>query len=754
MNNQNDRTRLDDSAAFQFMTLDILENILQYSDNPGQLGKYLTQQIRELIGGRVITLVQCIHGLKGSKHRVISIHPKRYENSTVNDHIKSLALACHEITEPTVWQPDAIPPGVAEILSALECQSSIAIPLNVGTTRVGVLLILELFDIYAMDKVLHVLEPLSSVTALILRNALLYENQEAVITARTLQLSIRNQITNVFLTTPDHEMYTELLKIILEYTESEIGVFGYLDEQDGLVAPTMSWAVWDQCQVPDKSTIFPRDAWGDSAWPQAIREKRAIYSNEASKEIPEGHMEIHRHISLPVIYQDAVVGLIQIANKGTKYTDRDVNLLEEIATHIAPILNARLQRDRIEDERRQATETIQKQLDELERSRQALLGILEDAKQAELALKDSEAKYIDLYDNAPDMYVSVDAKTALVTQCNQTLARNLGYSREEIIGHPIFDLYHPDCMQEVQKAFQQFVESGEIHDKELILMRKDGSKLDVSLNVSAVRDEDGNILHSRSTWRDITERKQTEGELQKHRLHLEELVADRTAELNAINKELEAFSYSVSHDLRAPLRTMDGFSQAVIEDYGDQLDDEGKDYLRRIRRASQHMAQLIDDILQLSRISRAEMHTEAVELSKLVRSIADTLQQSQSERQVEFAIEDGIVVQGDKRLLAIALENLLSNAWKFTANKPKGMIEFGITEYDKDIVYYVRDNGAGFDIKHAEKLFTPFQRLHSDEDYPGTGIGLSTVQRIIRRHSGNIWAEAEPGQGATFYFTL
>ena len=256
------------------------------------------------------------------------------------------------------------------------------------------------------------------------------------------------------------------------------------------------------------------------------------------------------------------------------------------------------------------------------------------------------------------------------------------------------------------------------------------------------------------SFRDITERKQAEAELQKYHEHLEDLVTKRTAELSAINQELEAFSYSVSHDLRSFLRTINGFSQILIEDYGSQLDEMGNDHLRRIKSACQRMGELIDDLLKLSRISRSELHIEAVDLSQLLQSIANSFQQNQPERHVDIIIPDGVVVQGDKRLLTIALENLLGNAWKFTANEPKGKIEFGITGQDGGVAYFIRDNGVGFDIKDAERLFVPFQRLHSESDYPGTGIGLSTVQRIIHRHGGRIWAEAETGKGATFYFTL
>lgn len=225
-------------------------------------------------------------------------------------------------------------------------------------------------------------------------------------------------------------------------------------------------------------------------------------------------------------------------------------------------------------------------------------------------------------------------------------------------------------------------------------------------------------------------------------------------ELVAVNKELEAFSYSVSHDLSAPLRSLDGFSQAMLEDYNDKVDEQGKDFLGRIRAASQRMGQLIDDLLELSRITRIEMHRETVDLTALAQTIAKELQEREPQRRVEFVIAQGAVADGDSRLLRVALDNLLGNAWKFTAKRPDARIEFGITRHKGGTAYFVRDNGAGFDMTYADKLFDAFQRLHKPTEFPGIGIGLATVQRVIRRHGGSIWAEGAVGKGATFFFTL
>jgi light-regulated signal transduction histidine kinase (bacteriophytochrome) len=257
-------------------------------------------------------------------------------------------------------------------------------------------------------------------------------------------------------------------------------------------------------------------------------------------------------------------------------------------------------------------------------------------------------------------------------------------------------------------------------------------------------------------------------ELQLHATELEERVAERTreiaahnetlkrqaAELVAANTELDAFAYSVSHDLRAPLRSIDGFSQILLEDHAERLDEAGRDSLNRVRAASQRMGMLIDDLLKLAKVTRSEMRTEAVDVSAMARDIAAELQRAAPERQVEFTISPGLEARGDARLLRVALENLLRNSWKYTAKQARPRIEVGCVEGNGERAFMVRDNGAGFDMQYADKLFGVFQRLHSADEFEGTGVGLATVRRVISRHGGRIWAEGAVDQGATFYFTL
>jgi two-component system sensor histidine kinase/response regulator len=237
-------------------------------------------------------------------------------------------------------------------------------------------------------------------------------------------------------------------------------------------------------------------------------------------------------------------------------------------------------------------------------------------------------------------------------------------------------------------------------------------------------------------------------------LELAETRAELVRELEHKNRELESFSYAVSHDLRAPLRRIDSFSRAILESQGKRLDDEGRKFLSRVREASQQMSQLIDDVLYLSRVTRTELRDQEVDLSAVAELVVSRLQEGQPDRLVEVKIRPGVVVTGDGQLLKIALENLLQNAWKFTGKQTEPRIEFGLTQTSGEPTYFIRDNGAGFEMTYASRLFGPFQRLHSQQDFPGSGIGLATVQRIIHRHGGRVWAEGLVGQGATFYFTL
>jgi light-regulated signal transduction histidine kinase (bacteriophytochrome) len=288
-------------------------------------------------------------------------------------------------------------------------------------------------------------------------------------------------------------------------------------------------------------------------------------------------------------------------------------------------------------------------------------------------------------------------------------------------------------------------------------LKKDGTEFPVEISLSPLKlagEEDHMII---AAIRDISKQKEAEKEIKKLNDNLEKLVSERTADLKqleSINRELEAFSYSVSHDLRAPLRSIEGFSAKIIKEYDGIFDDQSKDYFARIIKASRHMGKLIDDLLKLSRFSRVELKLEITDLSSMAESIASELKNSDPVRNVEFLIQDDLTVWADRSLLQIALQNLFDNAWKYSKNREVTRIEFGFGLKNNLKAYYMKDNGVGFNMKYADRLFKSFQRLHSISEFEGSGIGLATVQRIIHRHQGAIWAEGEENNGAAFYFTL
>ena len=364
-------------------------------------------------------------------------------------------------------------------------------------------------------------------------------------------------------------------------------------------------------------------------------------------------------------------------------------------------------------------------------------------------LHKSEEKYRLLFQNAQiGMYRSkIDGSAFL--DVNDKFAKILGFSREELLGtEGRIRWANPEDRGNMIKRLKEY--GGILTNYETQVLAKNGDIREVLASIE-LHPNEGSLD---GTMMDITERKKAEEEIKKLNESLERRVRERTNDLQISNKELEAFAYSVSHDLRAPLRTIDGFSHALLDDYDDKLDVQGKDYLRRVRAATQMMAQLIDDMLKLSRVTRTEMNIEKVNLTQIARSVINELQKSQPERFINIKIADGLEDTADSRLMRLALENLLGNAWKFTGKQAEAVIEFGATKEDERKVYFIRDNGAGFDMAYVDKLFAPFQRLHTMEEYPGTGIGLATVQRIINRHGGRVWAKGQVGKGATFYFSL
>ncbi len=342
-----------------------------------------------------------------------------------------------------------------------------------------------------------------------------------------------------------------------------------------------------------------------------------------------------------------------------------------------------------------------------------------------------------------------------VQSANAAFYRTFCIGKLETVSKLVFDLDRGEWdIPRLRTLLSEVITGGSFEDFEV---KHDFPRLGrrvMLLNARGVHGDEDDTAMVLLAIEDVTDKVQAWDALYKLNRELEDRVRDRTHELESTNMELEAFCYSVSHDLRAPLRAIDGFSEELLKCYAERLDEKGRHYLRRVRAGTQRMGQLIDDLLDLSRISRGEMKREQVDLTDMAKAIAAELRQQTSDREVSFDIQPDLVGEGDPGLLKVALENLLGNAWKFTSKRPLVTIEFGQTQHDGKTAYFVRDNGAGFNPAFAGKLFGAFQRLHKEKDFPGTGIGLATVQRVIHRHGGHVWAEGAIEKGATFYFTL
>ncbi|MFA6128663.1 MAG: PAS domain S-box protein [Bacteroidales bacterium] len=514
----------------------------------------------------------------------------------------------------------------------------------------------------------------------------------------------------------EKQLYDYALEHAVQLTDSKIGFFHLIsDDQQGVILTTWNSEALKNCTAVYHNH-YPIENAGN--WVDCVRLKRPVIYNDFAnspnqKGLPEGHSPVLRFMSIPVMDGDKVRIIFGVGNKAEDYNEFDMLHLQLIANELHKIIVQR---------------------------------------RAEEALQESEARYRTLFHGAAEGILVADIGTKKFLYANPAQCRMLGYAKEELEQMTIESIHPEKDLNWILNEFMAQARGEKTVALDIPCLCKNGTILyaDILTTPMVINGLTCNV----GFFSDNTERHKAKEEIRKLNLELEKRVVERTSQLEAANKELETFAYSVSHDLRAPLRAIDGFSHALLEDYQDKIDTQGKNYLQRVRLAAQRMAQLIDDLLSLSRLNRSEMNIQQVNLSKMFREIADDLHRSQPGRKVRFMIEEGIIVLGDGRLLRVVLENLIGNAWKFTSKHPVAAIEFGLMQQTEGPVYFIRDDGAGFDMNYANKLFGAFQRLHSESEFQGTGIGLATVQRIIHRHGGKVWAEGEVEKGTRIYFTI
>jgi PAS domain S-box-containing protein len=450
--------------------------------------------------------------------------------------------------------------------------------------------------------------------------------------------------------------------------------------------------------------------------------------------------------AIPVIFMTA---LTEIADKlrgfqagGVDYVTKPLQR-EEVLARVTTHLRLRQLTDTLELQVRERTQALAAAN---ERLRQEIV----EREQAEAALRESEAKYRLLFTNERDAISLFDADTGELLDVNPAWLQLYGYSREEALCLRVTALSAEPG--ETRDAIRRATQAGNLFVPLRWHRRKDGVVFPVELFAAAAEWMGRSVIFA--VIRDITERRQAEAEIRRLHDDLERRVLERTAQLEQANRELEAFSYSVSHDLRAPLRTIDGFSRLLLDEYSPHLETEGQHYLQRVREGTVHMGQLIDGLLAFSRISRQPLQRQVLSLTRLAYQVLEEFQPEIAEQRVEVTIHTLPDAKADPTLLRLVFTNLLSNALKYSSKRDRARIEIGWQAQAGQTVYFVRDNGAGFDMRYADKLFGVFQRLHPADEFEGTGVGLATVKRIVERHDGRIWAEAEVNKGATFYFTL
>lgn len=529
------------------------------------------------------------------------------------------------------------------------------------------------------------------------------------------ELALRNRIKQAFLTTEDDRVYADVLKVLLDAMDSPFGVFGYIDETGDLVVPTMTRTVWDQCDVEDKTIVFPREKWGCSSWPRAIREKKWNYSNEPSSLTPEGHISIERHVSMPILHLDQVVGLIQVANKPTDYSGEDIRLLEILGRSIAPVLANRLDHGR-----------------------------------REIALQESEERHRHLTRAMTAVVWTTDASGAFVRR-QESWEKYTGQSWDEHKGFGWADMIHPEDREEVGALWARAVEErSPYHSKGRVFCKADNDYRFFEARAVPVVANGGSVREWIGTIEDVHARRTAEMALTRS---LEDLTR-LNQELERSNRELEQFAYVASHDLQEPLRTISSCTQVVASKFKGKLDNEADEFIDYAVDGAHRMQQLIQDLLAYSRVTTRGGDFEETDLVDVLGQVHNNLMASISEAHALITHDDLPTIRMDRGQMVRLLQNLLANAIKFSREGEAPLIHIGASRDGDFWRISVQDNGIGMESKHHDRIFGVFQRLDASRKRPGTGIGLAICKRIVERHGGSIEVDSRPGKGSTFHFTI
>jgi len=899
-------------AAFAVMAMDILSNVLSRADNPGDLGTYLTEEVRELTGARCVLLIHSLCTPTVTEHRIVGVNPLRRSEWAESTDGNRLYEVVHHLPAAQYWHGEE-PSEIAGMLRQEGFELSLVLPLNAGEFRVGTMLVLGLPDEEHISSVLTLLNNLSTIVALVLRNAFLYEKQEQLIQERTAELRDNNAKLEMELS---ERKRVEREIALMNFALNNVHEAAFLIDENA----RFNYVNEDACRVlgytrdellglgvPDIDPDFPADRW-TSHWQDLITERSLLFEGrhrardgrifpvevsanyfeydtkgynlalvrditerkQAEKEIRKLNTTLEARVHqrtrelaesearFRTIYETAPVSIWQedwtlviqsirelraqgIEDFSTYFLENqefvsralsEVKILD-VNQWTLGMFAARSKEDMLSSLGTvfSTADTLPGFIEELTAlaqgkavyctemalntvtgdtiqgllvmsfppvdspSGEVLVSVIDitERKNFEQALQKSEER-MRLFFERQLVGMAITSPQKGWLQVNDKLCQMLGYSCEELTQMTWSEITFPEDLAPDLFQFDRLLK-GEIdgYMLEKRFLRKDGSIVFTNLAVGCVRQRDRSVDYVLALLEDITERKRTEekilqlnqeleqrildrtaqlekaiatlkseiaereraeDEIMKLNETLEQRVADRTVELKAANSELEAFAYSVSHDLRAPLRHIDGFLELFQKRTITKIDEQSQHYMSVISDAAKKMGGLIDDLLSFSRMARQDMSSRRVDLNALVQEVIRELEQDVSDRNIHWRIAYLPVVAGDRAMLRIVLVNLISNALKFTRPRGPAEIEIGCQVQQTENIIYIRDNGVGFDMGYADRLFGVFQRLHRSDEFEGTGIGLANVRRIISRHGGRTWAEGKVNQGSTFYFSL